>query len=96
MASVTMTVRGDGIGEVAVTSTFSEADGIAILSAYGTRYAEEKDEVGNPVPKTAAWIVDKMCKTVVHDILEFTLTVQKRQAAEAAMATVQPIAVQIA
>jgi len=96
MASVTITVRGDGIGEVAKTTSFSEADGIAILGAFAQRYAADKDPDGNDLPKTAAWIVERMCGTVVHDILEFTLTVQKRVAAEQAMAAVQPIQVTVA
>ena len=84
-------MRGDGIGEIAKATTFSETDGIAILGAFSQRYAADKDAEGNDMPKTAAWIVEKMCGTVVHDILEFTLTVQKRIAAEQAMAAVQPI-----
>ena len=96
MASVTITVRGDGIGEVAKTTSFSEADGVAILGAFAQRYATDLDGDGNPLPKTAEWIVEKMCGTVVHDILEFTLTVQKRIAAEQAMAAVLPIRVTIA
>ena len=93
MASVTITVSGEGIGSTSTTATFTEQEGIEILYAHSTRYPTEFNEDGTAVPKSAQWIVDRMCKTVIGDVIGFTCQYQKTKQAELAAAAVKPIEV---
>ena len=107
MASIAISVSGEGVGTVGVTAEFSEQAGIEILQAHAVRFPAEIDPDaptvdgdGHPLPpvyklKTARWIVEKMFNEIIGNALGITAQHEKEVAAKAAAAAIVPKTVDV-
>jgi len=105
MASIAFTVTMTDGTQMSKTAQVSDADvGRLINWALGTWSAQVDaqgnvvlplDANGNPIPRDGAWAVSQWIASTVTQTMTMIHLFEKQQAAQAAAAAVQPIAVTI-
>lgn len=95
MASIAFVITNTDGTQTTKTATVADSAVAQLVGWALATMPTQYDASGNPVQKDAAWAVSRWVEGVIADTFAKVNTYQTQIAADAAAATVQPIAVQM-